>query len=44
MSLDNIIVVVLVLGAIGALVTVNLCSRRKANLEKSKPGGEGQLP
>ena len=40
MSLDNIIIVVLVLGAVAALVAVNLNSRRKEKLEKSKPAGE----
>jgi hypothetical protein len=40
MSLDNIIVVVLVLGVVVALVALNLHSRRKEKLEKSKPAGE----
>ena len=40
MSLDNIIVLVLVLGAVGALVAVNLHSRHKAKLEKSETASE----
>ncbi len=37
MGLDNIIVVVLILGAIGALVAVNLVSRRKNKQAESNP-------
>ena len=41
MSLDNIIVLVLILGAVGALVAVNLYSRNKNKQAKSNPeGGE----
>jgi hypothetical protein len=37
MGLDNIIVLVLVFGAIGALVAVNLRSRNKNKEAKSNP-------
>jgi hypothetical protein len=37
MGLDNIIVLVLIVGAIGALVAINLHSRRKNKQAKSNP-------
>jgi hypothetical protein len=44
MSLDKIIVLVFVLGAIGALVGVNLNSRRKAKQEKPETPGAPPQP
>ena len=40
MGLDTIIVLVLILGAVGSLVGINLHSRHKEKMEKAKPAGE----
>ena len=40
MSLDTIIILVLVVGAVVALVAVNMNSRRKENAEKSQAADE----
>lgn len=40
MGLDNIIVLVLILGAVGALAAVNLVSRHKNRQEKSNPANK----